>query len=344
MDSSLLARMLDARGIDTSEKVEQFLHPDLERDWINPYEIKGMEQVADSVEAALKAGKKILIFGDYDLDGVSATAVMMRGLRAIDKHINAGMTVDYFLPSRFSEGYGLTEKSVSRLLEMDDLPDLIISVDCGITASKEIGRLKEAGIDVVVTDHHEKSENIPTDIPLIDPEAEDADNPNAILAGVSVALKLVQCLGCRLGLPNVWLDLIDLATLGTIADVMPLIGQNRALVSEGIKKINEETRPSLRAILDVAGKKAGELSSIDISYIITPRLNAAGRMDKADLAVDLLMCDDYSQSYNLALEIEALNNQRREITDKILEQATFRAKTIMGNNPESRSLVLADES
>ena len=161
-----------------------------------------MEQVANAVEAALKAGKKILVFGDYDLDGISATAVMMRGLREIDKHINAGMTIDYFLPSRFSEGYGLTEKSVSRLLKMDTLPDLIISVDCGVTAAKEIARLKEAGIDVVITDHHEKSENMPTDVPLIDPEAEDADNPNAILAGVSVALKLVQCLGSRLGLPN----------------------------------------------------------------------------------------------------------------------------------------------
>ena len=135
-----------------------------------------------------------------------------------------------------------------------------------------------------------------------------------------------------------------MATLGTIADVMPLVDQNRALVFEGIEKINKEPRPALRAILDVAGRKAGQLSSIDISYVITPRLNAAGRMDKAELAVDLLMCDDYAQAYNLALEIEGLNNQRREITDKILEQATFRAKTIIESHPDARSLVLSDES
>ena len=124
-----------------------------------------------------------LIYGDYDIDGISATVVMMRGLMAIDKHINSGMQVDYFLPSRFEEGYGITEKSLERLLKLDPLPELIITVDCGITASKEIEILKSKGIDVVVTDHHEKSENQPKDIALIDPEAEEGDGPNSILSG-----------------------------------------------------------------------------------------------------------------------------------------------------------------
>ncbi len=140
------------------------------------------------------------------------------------------------------------------------------------------------------------------------------------------------------------MDYIDLATLGTLGDIMPLVDQNRSLVHEGLALINKNPRPALRAILDVAGRKAGELRSTDISYVITPRLNAAGRMDKASLAVNLLMCDDYAQAYNLAIELESFNNQRREITAQIIEEANYRAKKIMENSPEARSLVLCDKS
>ena len=201
--SPLLARMLEARGITQPDQIENYLHPDLDRDWTNPLDLKGMEKLVNVVEAAMKDGKRILIYGDYDIDGISATCVMMRGLREIDKHINSGMQVDYFLPSRFEEGYGITEKSLERLIKLDPLPELIITVDCGVTAAKEINALKEHGIDVVVTDHHEKSENIPTEVPLVDPKAEDKENANSILAGVSVALKFIQALGGRLGLPHV---------------------------------------------------------------------------------------------------------------------------------------------
>ena len=342
--SPLLARMLEVRGITDQTEIEKFLKPSLERDWGNPYDIKGMEQVADAVENAVRAGHRILIYGDYDLDGISATVVMMRGLSAIDKHINAGMTVDYFLPKRFSEGYSLSEDSVNRLLEMDPLPQTIITVDCGITSAPYIETLKSHGIDVVVTDHHEKSGDIPVGIAMADPEAEDGDSPDKILAGVGVALKLIQSLGGRLGLPHLWMDFIDLATLGTIADVMPLIGQNRALVTQGLEMINKQPRPSLRAILDVAGRKAGSMTAKDVSYVLTPRLNAAGRMDEPEKAVDLLLCDDYAQAYNIAIEIEAFNNQRREITEKMLEQAEFRAQKIIEDNPGKRSLVLSDEA
>ena len=342
-ENSLLARVLAARGINTPEEIESFMHPDLSKDWLNPYDIDGMEELANSVEAAIRAGKKITVYGDYDLDGISATVVMMRGLRELDKHINAGMTVDYFLPSRFKEGYGITEKSLERFLAKENLPEFVITVDCGITCNSEIQALRDKGIDVVVTDHHAKSDNYPQDVCAIDPEAQDNQDENANLAGVGVALKLIDCLGSRMGMPNLWRELIDFATLGTLADVMPLVGQNRALVKEGINLINENPRASLRAMLDIAGKKAGELTSTDISYVITPRLNAAGRMDQAEIAVDLLMCDDYNQAYNLALEIEQLNNQRRDITAQVLEQANYQAKQIIENNPDRRSLVLSSK-
>ena len=200
--SPLLAKMLEARGFTKQEDIEKFLHPSLERDWDNPLDIKGMETLVAQVEAACKAGKRILIYGDYDIDGISATCVMLRGLAAIDKHINSGMSLDYFLPSRFDEGYGITEKSLERLLQLDPLPEMIITVDCGITAKKEVKILQEHGIDVVITDHHEKSDEVPANVAMIDPEAEDTQGPNAILAGVSVALKFIQCLGSRLGLPH----------------------------------------------------------------------------------------------------------------------------------------------
>lgn len=342
--SNLLSRVLEARGITNKQEIEHFLNPDLDRDWLNPYDINGMEEVASAVEAAIRGGKRITIYGDYDLDGISATVVMMRGLREIDKHINAGMSVDYFLPKRFSESYGFSEKSVNRLLASDNVPEVIITVDCGITAAKDIKRLQSEGIEVIVTDHHAKSEGLPDGIPMIDPEAEDELGANSILAGVGVALKLIQCLGGRLGLPNLWKDYLDFATLGTLADVMPLIGQNRALVYDGIEQINSNTRTSLRALFDVAGRQPGKMSSTDISYVITPRLNSAGRMDKAEVAVDLLMSDDYTQAYNFALQIEDFNNQRREITEKMLEQANYRAKSIIENNPGVRSLVIANEA
>ncbi len=161
-----------------------------------------MEAVADAVEAAIRGGKRITIYGDYDVDGITATVVMIRGLREIDKHINADMTVDYFLPSRFNESYGFSEKSVKRLLSQETIPEVIITVDCGITAAKEIRTLQENGIDVIVTDHHSKSEDTPEGIAMIDPEAEAEDGPNSILAGVGVALKLIECLGGRLGLAH----------------------------------------------------------------------------------------------------------------------------------------------
>ncbi len=162
-----------------------------------------MDSLADKIEKSMRCGDRILIYGDYDLDGLSSIVVMLRGLAAIDKHVNAGMKLDYFLPKRFEEGYGLTDKSVARLLDTKTHPNLIITVDCGVTANKEIQILKNAGIDVVVTDHHEKSSNYPDDVELIDPKAEESDNPNKILAGVGVALKLIQVLCTRFGLPNI---------------------------------------------------------------------------------------------------------------------------------------------
>lgn len=343
VNSSLLAKVLASRGIVDEDDVLHFLYPDMDCDWENPYDIKGMDALADKVEEAIKSGKRILIYGDYDLDGISATAVMLRGLRELDKHSNVGMTLDYFIPDRFSEGYGFSEEAINRMLANHEKPDLIISVDCGVTAANEIKLLRENEIDVVITDHHEKSDNFPTDVELIDPAAEENDNSNKILAGVGVALKLICVLSTRFGMPNMWEDLIEFAALGTLADIMPLIWQNRALVSNGLKILNKNPRPCVRALLDVAGKSGIKMTAKDISYVIVPRLNAAGRLAKPELALELLLTDDYTEAYNLAIELEDLNNQRRDLTEQIFIEANYQAGNIIENNPNQKSLVLAKQ-
>lgn len=343
ISNTLLAKVLASRGFSNKQQIYNYLHPNLDRDWVNPYEIEGMEDLANSVENAIRNNKRILIYGDYDLDGISAIAVMMLGLKEINRHANANFTVDFFIPDRFNEGYGLSEASLNRLLKKETLPEFIITVDCGITSDKEIKFLKSKGIEVVVTDHHEKSDGYPKEVCLIDPKAQNDQTDDANLAGVGVALKLICVLGSRFGMPNMWRDLVDIAMLGTVADIMPLVGQNRALVHEGLRLLNLSTRPCLRALIDAAGRSKQKFSSTDLGFAITPRLNSAGRLNKPELALKLLLAEKYADAFNLAIEIENANNKRKEITDDLVEKATYQAKQIVGSNASKRCLVLSGE-
>ena len=283
----IVAQTLVSRGFNTAAQVEAFLAPSLLRDWSDPNKIPGMTAAVDAVEAAIRADKRILIFGDFDLDGVSATAIMVLALRAL------GNEPGYLIPNRIDEGYGLTQAALMRICET--APDLLITVDCGISAHDEVNHLLEKGIDVVVTDHHETSGAVPLGIPVTDPKL-DGDSPAGILAGAGVALKLVDLLGARFGKPQLWLDFIDLAALGTIADIMPLIGENRALVAEGLRKINLSPRRGIAASLALCRKDAKNLSASELSFGLIPRLNAAGRMGDATIALELLLSEQPEQS------------------------------------------------
>ncbi|MDO5329617.1 MAG: single-stranded-DNA-specific exonuclease RecJ [Coriobacteriia bacterium] len=316
---SLLSKVVESRGI---EDFDKFLNPQ----WSNPYEIEGMEEVADAVETAIRAEKSILIYGDYDLDGMSATTVMLRGIREIMKYMAYDFKLDYFIPDRFSEGYGLSEKSIARMPECD----VVITVDCGITSKHEVELLREKGIDVIITDHHKPGDSIPEGVPLVDPNNE--------LAGVGVALKLIQSLCTRFGIPHAWEELTDIAMLGTIADVMPLTGDNRALVLDGLTK----NRTCIRAICDVSGKTVN--SATDLSFSVIPRLNSAGRLGKTSLAIKLLNSDEYSECYALAMELENTNTERQEITDDIYNKASFQAKNIISNNPDTKFMVVSGDN
>ncbi|MCL2826107.1 MAG: single-stranded-DNA-specific exonuclease RecJ, partial [Eggerthellaceae bacterium] len=311
-----VAAVLVARGINTAEKARAFLNPTLERDWRDPYSIPGLSGVADLVAEAVLADKHIVVFGDFDLDGISATVTLTLGLRALGAHATP------FIPLRFEEGYGLSETAIKRMLELS--PDLIVTVDCGIAAKHEVELIREAGVQVAITDHHEPVDLVPEGVPVADPKLAEGC-PSSILAGVGVALKLVQVLGGRFGKPHLWREFTDLATLGTVADLMPMVNENRALVADGIARMNKAPRACIAALFASAGVDAKGVSAVNLSFSLVPRLNAAGRMGDAQLALDLLMTEDSAKAQALAAKLEEVNDCRRVIEAELSERAKEQA-------------------
>ena len=216
----LVARIMVAHGITSIEEGQLFLTPSLDRDWADPLIIPGMSVVADRVERAIRNHERIAVFGDFDVDGITSTCLLTEALRTF------GADVTPFIPHRFDEGYGLSRAALDRVNELAR-PQLIVTVDNGIAAKEEVSYLESLGIELVVTDHHEPSDQVPQGVPLTDPKLED-EGPSRELAGAGVALKLVQVLGERLGKPSYWRSLIEVAALGTVSDMMPLTPENRA--------------------------------------------------------------------------------------------------------------------
>ena len=326
-----IAATLVGRGITTVRAAKRFLSPSLDRDWANPYDIPGLAEVADGLIAAIKAKKRIVVFGDFDLDGISATTVLTRGLRAL------GACAFPFIPRRFEEGYGITAAAFERARELS--PDVIVTVDCGIACKHEVAEIVKTGIEVYITDHHEAADLVPEDVCVADPKMHPGC-PSAILAGVGVALKLVQMMGSRLGFPHLWRSYTDFATLGTVADLMPMRDENRALVADGLSRMNENPRPCIAALLATTGQAGKPMSATNLSFSLIPRLNAAGRMGNADLALDLLMCDNYAECCTMAEALEDVNNQRRAIEAELSDIARAQAGEIYHGQ---RALVVAGE-
>jgi len=309
----LVARVLVARGFTSVEDARAFLTPSLERDWADPLVIPGMAEAVDRVERAVRAGEDIAVFGDFDVDGMSSTCILALGLRELGGRARA------YIPHRFGEGYGLTKAALDRVLE-DGKPDLIVTVDNGIAAEHEVDWLRERGIDVVVTDHHEPADLVPQGVPVTDPKLA-ADGPSRDLAGAGVALKLLAALGKRLGNPDIWRSYTDVAALGTLSDMMQLSPENRALVADGIERLRRTSRPGLVALAACAGQDISEVTADSLPFSIIPRLNAAGRMGTTDVAIDLLMTSDPAQAPVLAGQLEDINRQRREIESALTEEA-----------------------
>ncbi len=326
-----IAATLVARGIDDPSDARRFLEPSLDRDWRDPYSIPGMDDTIDALEAAIRRDARIVVFGDFDVDGISATAVLTRGLRAL------GACAIPFIPRRSDEGYGITEAAIERVMELE--PDFLVTVDCGIACAAEVRLLQQRGVEVAVTDHHEPADLVPQGVPVLDPKT-DPSCPSCILAGVGVALKVVQALGGRFGYPHLWRSYTDLAALGTVADLMPMVDENRALVADGIARINDAPRPCIAALLGTSGAADKPVTSTNLSFSLVPRINAAGRMGDATPALDLLLTDDFDEAVRFAERLEGINDQRRSIEAELSEIAKAQAAEEYHGQ---RALVVAGE-
>ena len=309
----LVARVLCARGVREPDDARRFLLPSLRRDWVDPLLIPGMAEAADRVEQAIRSGETIAVYGDFDVDGMTSTCLLTLGLRAL------GAVAEAYIPHRFGEGYGLSREALTRVIG-DCHPDIIVTVDNGIAAANEVAWLREQGIDVVITDHHEPGDLVPQDVPVTDPKLS-CTCPSRELAGAGVALKLVCVLGERLGKPDLWWSYVDLAALGTVSDMMLLQGENRSLVAEGINLMRASTRPGIIALAASAKCDLTQITSDNLPFTLIPRLNAAGRMGSTDVAFDLLISDDPAEAAMLAASLERTNNLRRETESALSNEA-----------------------
>ena len=328
----LVARVLVARGHADPEDARAFLRSSLDDVWADPLCIPGMSAVADRLERALDKRETIAVFGDFDVDGMTSTCLLTLALREL------GATVFPFIPHRFGEGYGLSREALARV-ESACSPDLVVTVDNGIASADEVAWLLERGIDVVVTDHHEPADLVPTAVPVTDPKLS-PDCPSRELAGAGVALKLVCEFGRRRGQPDLWRSYVDVAALGTLSDMMLLEGENRALVAEGIARMRRVTRPGLVALAAQAGCDLSTVRPDDLPFSLIPRLNAAGRMGSTDVALELLLTEDPAEAAVLAARLEAVNAERREAESALAEAAlTEAARTYDGG----RAVVVGGE-
>lgn len=327
---TLLATTLVARGFETPDQARAFLDASFEDDWGEADGLSGISAAADRIEQAIRLKKRILIFGDYDVDGLTSTALLSKALGEF------GVMSDTLIPNRLDEGYGLSKASVNRILSHN--PEVVITVDCGISAYEEVLELTRSGIEVIVTDHHEPSTAIPCNVPVCNPKL-DPDGPGTTLAGVGVVLKLVEILSRRFNRAELWRSFTDYAALGTLADLMPLLGENRALVRDGFTRMKEMLRPGLAALHAACRLPYNSLTTTDLVYSFIPRLNAAGRMGDAQLSLDLLLSDDVPTSFDLAEQLDALNTERRAIERGLYELADRQASQYP---KDARVLILAD--
>lgn len=308
----LAAAALCARGIDTPEAARAFLETDPAK-LHDPMLLPDMAKARDTIRRAIEQGKKIAVFGDYDVDGVTSTCVMTRVLRSL------GADVRHYIPDRLSEGYGLSMGAMDRLAQ--DGIGLIVTVDSGVSAFEEIARARELGMEVVVTDHHECREELPDANAVVNPKRADSIYPFAELAGVGVAFKLASALA---GDGQQWAVLeqyADLVALGTVADVMPLVGENRIIVAAGLRRMAETQNVGLSMLLHESGQQGKRLTASTISFILAPRINAAGRLGHADMAAELFLTDDPRRAQTLAMALCEQNKQRQATENQILEQA-----------------------
>jgi single-stranded-DNA-specific exonuclease len=333
----VVARLLCQRGLSDPELADRFLNPSLDH-LHDPMLLADMGVAVDRILAAIARKEKIAIHGDYDVDGVTSTVILRRALELL------GGNVIHFIPERLKDGYGLQPVAIERLHA--DGVSLVISVDCGIRGAEAGRRARELGVDLIITDHHEPDTELPPALAIINPKRRDCSYPDKYLAGVGVALKLVQALCRRAGRDKLMPGFIKVAAIGTLADVVPLVGENRVIAKLGLELLTRGPhKVGLRALIDVCGLTGKTIDSYHIGFMLAPRVNAAGRMSTPDIAARLFLADDEAlveEVRQLALQLDGENVKRQEEEAEILAAA----KKIVQTDPEvgARSiLVVAGE-
>jgi single-stranded-DNA-specific exonuclease len=310
----LIATLLYQRELRDTSAIDAFLSPDYKSGFHDPFLLKGMDVAARRVAHAIAEGEPIAVYGDFDTDGVTAVTLLVQAIGAM------GGDIRPYIPHRLNEGYGLNTEAIDRLIA--EGVRLLITVDCGISNVQEVAHARDAGLDVIVTDHHTPPAELPNALALINPKQPDCPYPFKQLVGVGIAYKLVQALvRLRVAMPLRGRDLLDVVALGTVADMGPLTGENRLLVRAGLESINSTQRPGLKALIVAAGLRQGKITSSDIGFMLGPRLNAAGRLDSAIQAYKLLLADDNTAAQQLAAELNATNRARQEQTKEIQQLA-----------------------
>ena len=324
----LAAMILASRGLDTPEKAYEYL--DCGCDLLDPFLMTDMALAAGRVALAMTNGEKIAVFGDYDVDGVTATCLLTDFLR---KH---GADCVPYIPGRLEEGYGLNPIALHALAEQG--VKLIITVDCGITAIAEAELCRNLGMDLVITDHHECKDILPEAIAVVDPHRPDGGYPHKTLSGVGVAFKLAAALSGDQ--QQVLQEYADMVCLGTVADVMPLQGENRVFVTRGLDLLRNTSRPGLAALMQHSGCEANAVNASSVGYMLCPRINAAGRMGRIECAVELFLTEDPQRADELAAALCEMNRQRQSVESEIYDQAVH----MLPEGQQPPAIVLAEES
>ncbi len=364
--SPIVLQLLWDREINSQTLIDEFFNPDYEQDIHDPYLLKDMDKAVKRIFRALENNERITVYGDYDADGVTSSVVMVNTLLEIKSAISqigkdeAKKFIDIYIPDRELEGYGISEKAIDEIKERKT--NLIITVDCGISSFENVELIKKINIDIIITDHHHIPERVPEALAILNPRQKDCNYPFKELAGVGVAFKLAQALIKKLPTTNYQLPtnlpvgfekwLLDLVALGTVADCVNLTGENRTLVKYGLLVINKTKRTGLKKLIQKAGTRIREngnvtetktIDTASISFMLAPRLNAAGRMDHANTSYELLISDDEIEAEELSSKLEKNNQTRQRITEKAMAEIKQRIekykklpKIIIESDPEWR--------
>lgn len=309
--SSLLASILIRKNITTDEEVRKFLHP-TRMDFYDPFLLPDMEKAVDRINKAVENKENITIYGDYDVDGITSITLLKNFFA------NSNIDVRTYIPNRLEEGYGLNKDAIREISYSDTT--LIITVDCGITGIEEIEYAKQIGIDVIVTDHHEPGEEIPDCIAVVDAKRKDSKYPFNQLAGCGIAFKLMQALAVSWKLPEKeYLKFLDIAAIGTISDIVPLIDENRVIAKLGLMLVEKTNNIGLKTLIDLCGFK--KIDSTMVSFGLSPRINACGRLGHADEALELFLANDKNTTTKLAKKMNEYNAARQQVERKIYDEA-----------------------